>query len=181
MITTDAAALAFALLTLAAQLATVAIVTLAVIARWSPAAASRLARLRVDARGNGLWVAFLVAAVSTFGSLYFSEVANFPPCRLCWYQRIGMYPLTVILGLAAWRRDTTIRPYAGALAALALPISAYHVLLERFPSLETGSCEVDNPCSLIWVEKFGYITIPVMALTGFALILTLLFLVVRET
>jgi disulfide bond formation protein DsbB len=108
------------------------------------------------------------------GSLYFSEVAHFLPCRLCWYQRIGMYPLVPLLGLAAWRRDSGIRPYAAALAAIGAAISAYHIVIERFPDLESGACDPTNPCSLIWVERFGYLTIPAMALSAFALVLTLL-------
>ena len=103
-----------------------------------------------------------------------SEVAHFTPCRLCWYQRIAMYPLVPILGLAAWRRDVGIRPYALTLSITGKVISAYHVLLERYPQLESSVCEVANPCTLIWVKRLGYLTIPTMALSGFALITTML-------
>jgi disulfide bond formation protein DsbB len=123
---------------------------------------------------NALGLAFGVAAISMAGSLYFSEVAHFTPCRLCWYQRIAMYPLVPILALAAWKRDLHIRRYGILLAAIGGAISTYHVLLERFPKLETSVCEVANPCTLIWVKRFGYLTIPTMALSAFALIITLL-------
>ena len=115
-----------------------------------------------------------MATVATAGSLYFSEVAHFTPCRLCWYQRICMYPLVPILGIAAWRRDHGIRPYAATLVSIGLLISTYHVLVEHFPSLEGSVCDPTNPCTLIWVRRFGYLTIPTMALSGFALMLTLL-------
>jgi disulfide bond formation protein DsbB len=124
---------------------------------------------------GALWLAAVVAAVATAGSLYFSEVAGFVPCALCWYQRIAMYPLVLILGVAAVRGDVHIRRYVGPMAAIGALISVYHIGVERLPGLPTGSCSLDAPCDLIWVERFGFITIPVMALAGFLAILTLLF------
>jgi disulfide bond formation protein DsbB len=97
-------------------------------------------------------------------------VAHFVPCRLCWYQRIAMYPLVPMLGLAALRADDSVRRYALVLAAIGAPISAWHILVERFPNLESGACDPANPCSLIWVNTFGYLTIPTMALSAFCLI-----------
>ncbi len=85
-----------------------------------------------------------------------------------------MYPLVPLLGIAAWRRDHGIRPYAAALASIGVLIACYHVLVERFPSLESSACEPTNPCTLIWVRRFGYLTIPTMALSAFALLLVLL-------
>ena len=112
-------------------------------------------------------LAAVVALVATAGSLYLSEVAHFTPCRLCWYQRIGMYPMVVICGLAALRRDLRAWPYPLALSLLTLVISTYHVLLERYPTLETSVCEVANPCTIVWVKHFGFVTIPFMAASGF--------------
>jgi disulfide bond formation protein DsbB len=126
-----------------------------------------------------LVLAATVAAVATLGSLYYSEVANFPPCRLCWYQRICMYPLVPILAIAAARRDRAVRWYALPLAVTGAAISTWHILVERFPSLESGACVPVNPCSIIWVEKLGYLTIPTMALSGFVAI-GLLLVVPRE-
>jgi disulfide bond formation protein DsbB len=119
---------------------------------------------------NALALGAAIAVVATAGSLYLSEVAHFIPCRLCWYQRIGMYPLAVLLPLAAARHDRRAWPYPLALALCALPISIYHVLLEHYPSLETGACEITNPCSIVWVRHFGFVTIPYMAASGFAAI-----------
>jgi disulfide bond formation protein DsbB len=123
---------------------------------------------------QALALAACVAVVATLGSLYLSEVANFTPCKLCWYQRIAMYPMAPLLVIAAARRDRGIRPYAITLAGIGAVISTYHVLLERYPTLESSVCDPTNPCTLIWVERFGYLTIPAMALSGFALILVLL-------
>jgi disulfide bond formation protein DsbB len=166
----------FALLTVAAQVAVAATIVLTVAGRWSPAAARLRATLGATVGPQALGLAFLVALVATLGSLYLSEVAHFPPCTLCWYQRICMYPLAVILGLAAWRRDLGVRPYALALTALGAPISAYHYLLERFPALESAACDPANPCTVVWVWRFHYLSIPLMAATGFVLIATLLLL-----
>ena len=172
--TTDTVTLFLALLSVVAQVTVAASLLLYVAGRFSPAAA-RWKRALFDALGpQALVLAFLVAAISMGGSLYFSESAHFSPCKLCWYQRIAMYPLVPLLGLAAWRRDEGIRPYAVTLAALGGVVSAYHVLVERFPSLESGACEVANPCTIIWVRRFGYLTIPTMALSAFALIVTLM-------
>jgi disulfide bond formation protein DsbB len=171
---TDSVTLFLALLAVVAEVTVVVALVLAVGGRISPAARRARASLTAPFRPPALVLAFAVAAVSMVGSLYFSEVAHFTPCRLCWYQRICMYPLVPVLGLAAWRRDRGIRPYAAVLAGIGAVISSYHVLLERFPSLESGVCEIANPCTLIWVRRLGYLTIPTMALSAFALILTLL-------
>jgi disulfide bond formation protein DsbB len=120
-----------------------------------------------------LWQAWIVAVLATAGSLYFSEVAGFEPCLLCLYQRIAMYPLVVILGIAAWRRDGGAWVYAAALAGIGAVIATYHVLLEWFPSLSSGACDPDNPCTLVWFRVFGVFSLPTLALTAFLLILTL--------
>lgn len=163
-----------ALLAVVAELAVAVALVVFVGSRLSPALA-RAGRALRDAIGPyALLFAAAVAVISMAGSLYFSEGAHFLPCKLCWYQRIAMYPLVPILAIAAWRRDAAIRWYALPLALIGGSISVYHVLLERFPSLETGACDPTNPCSLIWVERFGYLTIPTMALSAFALISVLL-------
>ena len=120
-----------------------------------------------------LWVAFLVAGTATAGSLYFSEVANFVPCQLCWYQRIAMYSLAVILLVAAIRHDRSVRWYAGPLAAGGAVISAYHYLIEWRPSLEGDACGVGPSCADIWFRELGFVTLAFMALCGFLAILVL--------
>jgi disulfide bond formation protein DsbB len=170
----DTVSLFLALLAVAAELATAAAVVLAVGGRFSPALA-RLRRQAVEAVApSALALAAVVAAVCTAGSLYFSEVAHFTPCHLCWLQRFCMYPLVPILGIAAWRRAGWVRPWAAALAFVGACISTYHVAMEHHPEWESSVCDPKNPCTLIWVKRLGYLTIPTMALSGFALVITLL-------
>lgn len=133
-----------------------------------------LANWRLSMRPLVLWLSFTVASVATAGSLFLSEIAHFTPCTLCWYQRIAMYPLVLLLGIAAFRNDLSIRLYAMPIAAIGAIISAYHIVLQRLPGLPSGSCSISVPCDLIYVERFGFITIPVMAFIGFVTIMTLL-------
>jgi disulfide bond formation protein DsbB len=123
---------------------------------------------------NAIGMAFIVAMLATVGSLYFSEVARFEPCRLCWYQRIAMYPLVVILGIAAVRRDPGVAIYARALAAIGALISIYHLALEWIPGLDTGACGLGPSCSVVWFREFGFISLPALALAAFLAIFTLL-------
>jgi disulfide bond formation protein DsbB len=118
-------------------------------------------------------VAWVVALLATVGSLYFSEVAGFTPCTLCWYQRIAMYPFVVLLGAAVVRRSRSVTG-AAALAAVGAAVSGYHVALEWVPSLDSGACAVAAPCTYVWFREFGIFSLPTLALTAFALILTLL-------
>lgn len=171
---TETATLFFALLAVAAQIAVAVIVVLAAGRRWIAPFDRAYRAITAELGPQALALAAVVAAVCTAGSLYLSEVAGFVPCRLCWYQRIAMYPLVLILGAAAATRWRGVRPYAAAVAGGGAVVSIYHLVLERYPSLESSTCDPANPCSLIWVKRFGYLTIPAMALSGFALILTLL-------
>ena len=175
---TDTVTLFLAMLAVVAQAAVLVALVLGIGGR-AMAVLRRGGALLIDGVGtNALWFATGVATISFVGSLYFSEGAHFVPCELCWYQRIAMYPLVPILAVAAWRGDTSVRRYALPLSIIGGLVAAYHMLVERFPSLESGTCDPENPCSLIWVERFGYITIPTMALSAFALI-TLLLIVAR--
>ena len=123
---------------------------------------------------SALWLAFAVAAVSTLGSLYLSEYANFIPCDLCWFQRIFMYPLPVILGIAAYRKDMTIRLYAIPLAVLGICVSTYHYLIQRFPENVSYQCTTESSCDAVYVWKFHFLSIPGMAWLGFATVIALL-------
>jgi disulfide bond formation protein DsbB len=165
-VTVDQITLFLALLAIVAEV--LAAVLLASLVGRAIRPAARWPRAVLGAVGPlALTLAAAVAIVATLGSLYYSEVADFPPCRLCWYQRICMYPLAPILSIAALRRDHSVRWYALPLVLTGAAISAWHVLIERFPTLESGACDPVNPCSIVWVEKFGYLTIPAMALSGF--------------
>lgn len=166
---TDAVTLLLALLTVASWIASASLIA----AHLSP---SLRARAHEHLEGQILPLALLVAAVSMVGSLYFSEVADFIPCNLCWYQRIAMYPQVVLLAIAWFRRDEAIRTYVLALAVIGACISSFHILVERFPWIEGsgGVCDPANPCTIRWVEELGFITIPTMALSAFVLIALLM-------
>lgn len=157
------------LLAVIAMVAAVFLLLGRIVALRSPA----VARVVAAVDGAALWLAFLVAAAATVGSLYFSEVADYVPCQLCWYQRILMYPLSVLLLVAAIRDDRSVRWYVGPLAAIGAVISAYHYLIEWRPSLEGGACGIGPSCADIWFREFGFVTLAAMALTGFLAILVL--------
>jgi disulfide bond formation protein DsbB len=117
-----------------------------------------------------------VALVATAGSLYFSEVAHLTPCSLCWYQRIAMYPLALVLGVGAVRADLAVWRYALPLAAVGLLIAGYHVALEWRPTLDVGVCSTGVPCSVRYFAAFGFVSIATMSAAAFLLILALLLL-----
>jgi disulfide bond formation protein DsbB len=172
-----AASLFFAMLTVVAQLVTVVVAILWLTARRFPTASRGLVAVRAAIGPSALWLATGVALVCTLGSLYLSEIAGFVPCTLCWYQRIGMYPLVVLLAVAALRRTPQVARATLPLIGIASAISVYHYALERFPSLESAAtCDPSAPCSVVWIWRFHYISIPLMALSGFALIATLVVL-----
>jgi disulfide bond formation protein DsbB len=121
-----------------------------------------------DALGQtALWMAFAVAAVTTFGSLWLSEAENLPPCILCWYQRICMYPNAVILLVAAIRRDASVKWYSLPLLAIGISISTWHYLLERFPDSAPKVCSEEIPCETVWIWKYHFLSIPAMAWIAF--------------
>ncbi len=113
-----------------------------------------------------------IATVATAGSLWMSEVAGYAPCVLCWYQRIAMYPLVVVLGVATLRRDAQVWRTAVPIAAIGAAVSVWHLVIERNPSL-SGPCDPAAPCAVRWVEEFGVFTLPAMALVGFAAVTVL--------
>ncbi len=128
--------------------------------------------------GYELWLAFLVSAIATGGSLFLSEVANFIPCELCWYQRIFMYPLAIVTLLAAIANDHRVARYLLPLPVLGAGVSVYHLLVENSVVKEAQSCSFSAPggCATKWINEFGYVTIPTLALTGFALVFGFLLL-----
>jgi disulfide bond formation protein DsbB len=126
--------------------------------------------------GYELWAAFVVSAVATGGSLFFSEIAGFVPCELCWYQRICMYPLSIITLLAAIAGDYRVARYLLPLPIVGAGISVYHLLVENGVVGQSSACLVSAPggCATKWINEFGYVTIPTLALTGFVLLIEFL-------
>lgn len=113
-----------------------------------------------------------VALAATLGSLFYSDVAGFVPCEFCWYQRILMYPIALILLVGLITRQRVPVRYIVGLAAVGLPISIYHYQLQLFPEQATVCSEI-VPCYVKELEKWGFITIPFMAGAAFLSILLL--------
>lgn len=116
-----------------------------------------------------------LATTATAGSLYFSNVLQYEPCRMCWFQRIFMYPLVLILGIGILFKDDNVTDYALPLTMIGLPIAFYHSLVQRYAQFQSSGCSVFSvSCSTEYTFYFGYVTIPVMAFTAFLGILILL-------
>ena len=164
----------FALLALVCWVAVIAVVVVAVVASRRPG--SRAAEALTELSRNAIWLGALVASVTMLGSLYYSLVAHFVPCALCWYQRIAMYPLAVILLIAAVRRDRAIWRYVGPLALIGAAFSVYHTQLQAYPSQHSSFCTTLEPCTIRYVWEFGFVSLPFMALSAFAFILTMMML-----
>jgi disulfide bond formation protein DsbB len=114
--------------------------------------------------------ALLTACVATAGSLYFSLVLHWPPCDLCWYQRICMYPLTVIIAVNTLRQDGGLEHYVMPLSLTGAVIAMYHFLLQKTDWFTAPMCLSGVPCTGDYLNWFGVITIPLLALIAFVLI-----------
>ena len=126
-------------------------------------------------RDFGLYTAWLVAIVAMAGSLYFSEVRAFVPCTLCWYQRILMYPLVILLGIASYRQDKNVIPYALPFTLIGGGVAMFHYLEQKIPGFGAPEmCRAGVPCNVAYINWLGFITIPFLALTAFVLITTIL-------
>lgn len=115
-----------------------------------------------------LRLSFLVALVATMGSLYFGEVLKYPPCTLCWYQRICMYPLAVIFAVALWTDDSRVLKFTMPLSLIGFMIASYHILLYYgiIPDSITP-CSQGVSCTTKQIEMFGFLTIPLMSWMSF--------------
>jgi len=132
--------------------------------------------------GYELWGAFVVAAVATGGSLFYSQVAGFVPCEFCWFQRVLMYPLSILTLLIAVRGDNRAARYLLPLPIVGAGTSIYHMLIEYGVIKEPGACTLTGGgCTTNWIinHDLGYLTIPTLALTAFLLLIG--FLVLAST
>ena len=124
----------------------------------------------------GKWaleLSFIVALAAMLVSLFYSDVAGYEPCILCWYQRIVMYPQVVLFGVALWKRRRDVADYALALSGIGALIAGYHYLLQwGWVTAEPCAASAVS-CSKIFLLTFGYITIPLMSFTAFAVIIIL--------
>jgi len=164
----------FAILAVGVGLAVAFAVVLLIASHVSTEASALRRRIEASLSGRELMYAFVVATTATLGSLYLSEIVHLEPCKFCWFQRIAMYPLALILGIAASRKDQTVRVYAAPMAVIGGSMSAYHYLIQQFPELSSGACSTTVPCTAAYIWEFGFMSIPLMALIAFSMILVLL-------
>lgn len=120
---------------------------------------------------NSMYIALAAAWIAMCGSLYFSEVAGYVPCLLCWYQRILMYPLSGIIAIGLLRRDGHLPYYVLPFSLLGIGVSSYHYLLEKTNIFDGAAvCRSGVSCTTQWINWFGFVTIPFLALLAFIVI-----------
>lgn len=129
-----------------------------------------------------IYLGWFHAAVATFGSLFFSEIMKLPPCVLCWYQRVAMYPLVPILAVSILRKDSGAKAYGLPLAVVGLTIATYHNLLYyKFIPDSIKPCTSGVSCTARQLEWLGFITIPLLSLIAFLIVTLCLILAKPET
>lgn len=128
-----------------------------------------------------LLLAWLTAILAMAGSLFFSERMGFIPCTLCWYQRILMYPLVFFLGIAFYRNDRDIYKYVLPISVIGMAVSSYHYALQKIPSMhEFSACTSGVPCSGQYINWFGFVTIPFLALIAFTIITIMMLMLMKR-
>ena len=120
--------------------------------------------------------AWTIASLASIGSLFYSEISGFVPCTYCWYERIAMYPLVVVLGIGMMIKNRQTWLFGLPLSSIGLLITIYHYQLQIFPNQNSFSCSTEVSCTGTWIMEFGFITMPFMALSTFLLISVLLLL-----
>ncbi|RSD29209.1 disulfide bond formation protein B [Mesobacillus subterraneus] len=135
-----------------------------------------------DARETWLFAAWATSIIAMFGSLYFSEIRQYEPCLLCWYQRILMYPFALILGIAVVKKDYRISFYTMIMSAAGGLISLYHYSLQKVPFMADNAITCGRvPCTGQYINWLGFITIPFLALTAFIIIFALSLIIWKKT
>lgn len=119
-------------------------------------------------------IAWTIATSAMLISLIFSEWMKLTPCDLCWYQRMAMYPLVLILGIGMYRKDSNVSIYAFPFACIGLIISVYQITIQAFPTSEMKICSVSVSCTEDYLNLFGFISIPMLSFVGFLAIIILL-------
>ncbi|HDR4764756.1 TPA: disulfide oxidoreductase [Bacillus thuringiensis] len=123
-----------------------------------------------------IFCAWTIATSAMLISLFFSEWMKLPPCDLCWYQRMAIYPLVLILGIGMYRRYPHVSTYAFPFACIGLILSVYQITIQTFPASEMKICSVGVPCTEDYLNLFGFISIPMLSFVGFLAIIVLLYI-----
>ena len=131
---------------------------------------SPMSRLDELVLGSTRYIALLAAWIATTASLFFSEVLGFIPCTLCWYQRILMYPLAIIIALGIIRRENDVHRYVLPFSIAGIGVSLYHYLIIKTDWFPPPLCKTSVPCNVDYLDIFGFINIPFMALVAFTII-----------
>lgn len=139
-------------------------------------------KTKKDSRESYLFAAWATSIIAMFGSLYFSEIRQYEPCLLCWYQRILMYPFALILGIAVVKKDYKISFYTMIMSAVGGLISLYHYSLQKVPFMADNAVTCGRvPCTGQYINWLGFITIPFLALTAFIIIFSLSLVVWKKS
>lgn len=120
--------------------------------------------------GYSRWMALAVALTGTIGSLVFSLGLGWEPCDLCWYQRICLYPLVIILGVSLWRKTKDIEYYVLPLTLIGAAIALYQYLLQKTTWFGVPLCQSSVPCTVTYIDWGGVVTIPLLAFVAFMVI-----------
>lgn len=135
-----------------------------------------------NANWNILFLCWLVTGISVTGSLFFSYVMEFAPCVLCWYQRIFLFPLVIILAAGLFPFDKNVVKYALPLAIIGWFTAAYHNLLYAGIIPESlQPCTQGVSCTEEYIELFGFLSIPMLSLLSFTTIIIFLIILMRIT
>ena len=126
-----------------------------------------------------MFIIWSVSMISTFGSLFFSIILGYPPCDLCWYQRIFIYPWTIIMLIAIWKKDYQIGIYVFWCSIIGAVIALYQSILVWFPSLEISTGCGPVPCNEAIINWFGFVTLPFLSFISFIIILICSFLMMQ--
>lgn len=139
-------------------------------------------KIKSDLRESLLFIAWAASILAMFSGLYFSEIRQYEPCELCWYQRIIMYPFAVILGLAVVKKDYRISLYTMLLSAIGGGISIYHYSIQKISFMADRAASCGRvPCTGQYINWLGFVTIPFLALTAFIIIFICSYLVWKKT
>lgn len=134
-------------------------------------------KILVFFKNYGFYFGFATALAGVALSLFYSEIIGFPPCELCWIQRIFIYPQVILFGMELYKRDRAIVDYSMVMATFGMIVSLFHMYVER-GGASSLSCAAGGKaavsCAFLYVEEFSYVTIPVMALTASVFIFILL-------
>ncbi len=168
----------WALLTIVAQVITLVLIASCALPQL------KQSRFVTFFRKNSITVGFIVFVLATVGSLIYSDVIGYEPCKLCWFQRIFIYPQVLIFGIALWKNDVSVRIYGLVLAAIGGVIALFHYVgqigFNPF-GLECLAIGYSASCAKNFVLQYGYITIPLMAASACALVVVSLALSLKES